>query len=149
MQRWIVAGLVFLVLLVGGGYFAYRTYQQNRTTRIWLPLPTPKMTVEERRQTTASLLEKLSDPVLMAAVCRDAGYAKTMDFASEEEGTKDLLKRLFCEIGTADTAQGKVPSINVGFSCKVKHFGKMGEVTNRLRKDILEILGRPAPDEPF
>ncbi|MCF7674431.1 MAG: hypothetical protein K9N23_08035 [Akkermansiaceae bacterium] len=147
MQRWIVAGLVFVVLLMGGGYFAYRTYQQNRTTRIWLPLPMSEVAVEQRRETTTLLKKRLSDPLLMEVVCKDSGYAKTMGFASDEEGSKDLLKRFFCEIGT--TPDGKLPAINVGFSCKVKDFSKMGPVTNRLRKDILRILGLPEPVEPF
>ncbi len=149
MQRWIIAGLVFIVLLTGGGYFAYRSYQQNRATRIWLPLPTPEVSVEQRREMTVMLNEKLKDPILLEAVCKDSGYAKTMGLASDEEGAKDLLKRFFCEIGTADTPGGKVPSINVGFSCKVKEFSKMGDVTNRLRKDILLILGLPESVDPY
>lgn len=141
------------MVLMGGGYFAYRTYQQNRMTRIWLPLPAPQATVEQRKAMTATLLEKLSDPALMASVCKDSGYAKTMGLPSDAEGTKDLLGRLFCETGTADTPAGKVPSVNVGFNCKVKEFGKMDKVTNRLRKDIIEILGlandEAGGDAPF
>jgi hypothetical protein len=67
-----------------------------------------------------------------------------MGLPSDEEGAKDLLKRLFAEIGYAETAKGRVPSINVGFACKVKEFKKMDKVTKRLMVDIGQALGAPA-----
>lgn len=145
MQRWIIAAAVFVVLFLGFGYWGYRTYQQNRSTRIWLPLPALEATSEQRREMVDTLTNKLTAPDAMAAICRDSGFAKTFGFASEEEATKNLLTRFFCEVGTADTPNGKVPSVNVGFSCKVKEFHNMDKVTNRMREDILKILGVPEP----
>jgi len=147
MQRWIIAGLVFLVLLMGGAAFGYRTYQQNRNTRIWLPLPVPEATVEQRREMAADLRAKLGDPVLMGAVCKDSGYAGPMGLAADE-ATKALLGRLFVEVGTADTPTGRIPSVNVGFNCKVKNFDKMKKPTNRLRDEIMKILGVSGSNEP-
>ncbi|MBN8458872.1 MAG: hypothetical protein J0M04_13645 [Verrucomicrobia bacterium] len=143
MQRWIIAAAAFMVLFLVLGAFGYRTYQQNRNTRIWLPLPAVEASPEQRKEMADTLKKKLTDPETMAAVCRDSGFAKTFGFSSEEEAVKSLLTRFFCEIGTADTSNGKVPSINVGFNCKVKEFHKMDKVTGRLREDILKILGVP------
>lgn len=145
MQRWIIAAVVFVVLFLGFGYWGYRTYQQNRNTRIWLPLPAVEATSEQRGEMVETLTKKLTAPDAMAAICRDSGFAKTFGFASEEEATKSLLSRFFCEVGTADTTNGKVPSVNVGFSCKVKEFKSMDKVTNRMREDILKILGVQEP----
>ncbi len=126
-------------------YWGYRTYQQNRDTRIWLPLPAGEATLEERREMVDALTKKLTAPEAMAAICRDSGFAKTFGYPSEEEATKSLLTRFFCEVGTADTPTGKVPSVNVGFACKVKEFKAMQGVTNRMREDILKTLGVREP----
>ncbi len=133
------------MLLVGGVGLGYRTYQQNRDTRIWLPIPTnPELSLAQRKEVAAMLQEQLRDPALLARVSKDSGYAATMGLPSDEEGAKDLLKRLFAEIGYAETAKGRVPSINVGFACKVKEFKKMDKVTKRLMVDIGLVLGAPA-----
>jgi hypothetical protein len=154
MQRWIVAAVVFVVLLVSGagiGYWKYREHKQNLPTRIWLPIPTkPELALEEREKVATLLREKLSDLALLTQVSKDSGYAKEMGFPADEEAAKDLQKRLFAEVGLAETPNGKVPSINIGFDCKVKEFGKMTKVTNRLMADIGIILGLPAPKQkPF
>ncbi len=135
-----------MVIALGGGAFAYRNYKQNLDTQIWLPMPiNQERPVELREKTVKVLKQKLSDPVLLAQVSQDVGLVKKMRLVSDEEVAKDLAKRLFVEIGTADTARGKVPSINIGFNCKVKEFGMMSDVVNRLRKDIFKILGIPQP----
>ena len=133
------------MLLVGGVGFGYRIYQQNRDTRIWLPIPTnPELSMTQRKEVAAMLRDQLSDPALLARVSKDSGYATTMGLPSDEAGAKDLLKRLFAEVGTAETTKGRVPSINVGFECKVKEFKKMDKVTKRLMVDIGLVLGAPA-----
>jgi hypothetical protein len=125
-----------------------REHKQNLPTRIWLPIPTkPELELEKRQEVATLLKDKLSDLALLGRVSKDAGYAKEMGFPTDEEAAKDLQKRLFSEVGTADTPSGKVASINVGFDCKVKEFGKMRKVTNRLMADIGIILGLPAPNQ--
>jgi hypothetical protein len=150
MQRWIVAAVVFVVLGIGGlsaAYFGYHKYKQNRPTQIWLPIPTkPDLELKQRREIAAMLKTRLSDLALLKRVSQDTGYASEMGFANDDEAAKDLQQRLFSEVGTADTPSGKVASINVGFNCKVKEFGKMGKATNRLMDDISAALGAPRPD---
>lgn len=145
MQRWIVAAVVFVVLLAGGAGFGYRYYKQNKQTQIWLPIPTPEMELKERKTVAAMLKEKLSDLDLLTRVSKDSGYAQEMGLANDAEAAKDLQQRLFTGIGFADTPSGKVPSVNVGFNCKVKEFDKMGKPTQRLKNDIGNLLGKPAP----
>ena len=145
--------MVFVILSVFGVGFAYHTFQQNRPDRIWLPIQTnPEMSLAQRKELAAMLKEKLGDPALLARVCKDSDYAATMGLPSVEEGVKDLQRRLFAEVGTAETTKGRVPSINVGFVCKVKESKakKMEKVTNRLMVDIRLILGAPgSKEDPF
>ncbi len=139
--------MVFVVLVVGGAgsaYWIYREHKQNLPTKIWLPVPTADWTAEERIEDAAMLKEKLSDLALLVQISKDSGYAKSMGFVTDEVAAKDLQRRLFTEIGTADTPSGKVPSINVGFNCKVKEFGRMSKVTNLLKVDIGTLLDRLA-----
>jgi hypothetical protein len=151
MQRLIVIGgviFVLLAMLLGGGLFLYRDYyhRPNKMTRIWLPLPAAHITAEQRRTTAASLTKHLTKPEVMAAICKDAGYAKTAGMASEPEATKDLLGKFFCEVGTAVDPKGgaKVSSINVGFNCKAKDIKKLEGVTSRMGKEVERVLqGEP------
>jgi len=42
MQRWIVVGVVAVLLFCGmgiGGLFAYRAYKQNLPGPVWVPMP--------------------------------------------------------------------------------------------------------------
>ncbi|MCX6874707.1 MAG: hypothetical protein NTW21_13005 [Verrucomicrobia bacterium] len=148
MQRLIVAAgiLLVLMLMAGGSWFAYRTYQQNRSTRIWLPLPINLDLSAERRQEMVKMLKtKLSEPALLVQVSKDVGLAKRLKLATDEAAGNDLGKRLFVELGEAETPKGKLPSINVGMTCKVKEYKTMDEVMSRLRQDVFKILGVPEP----
>lgn len=146
--------MVFVVLLAGGagiGYWKYRDYKQNKPTRIWLPIPTkPELSLEQRQEVVTLLKEKLSELPLLTKVSKDSKYAEDMGLATDEAGATDLKQRLFVEIGTAESPAGKVASINVGFSCKVKEFERMKKVTTRIMVDIGNVLGLPAPKRaPF
>lgn len=148
MQRWIIAAVVSVIVLVAGAGFGFRAYKQNRATRIWLPIPTrAELTIDQRRDAVALLKKKLGEDELLTKVSVDTGYARDMALADDAAGAADLRQRLFVEIGTADTPAGKVPSINVGFNCKVKEFDRMKKVTNRLMADIGVILGAPAASD--
>jgi len=95
--------------------------------------------------TVKLLKQKLGEHALLVQVSKDVGLAKKMKLASDEEAANALGKRLFVELGKADSPVGKVPSLNVGLNCKVKEFKTMGEVVNRLRKDVFRILDIPEP----
>ncbi|MEI6675330.1 MAG: hypothetical protein WCO57_09150 [Verrucomicrobiota bacterium] len=146
MQRWIVAAGFLLGLMVVGGAFAHRAYQQNRSTQVWLPMPiNPDQSAERLDMTVKLLKQKLSEHALLVRVSKDVSLAKKMKLASDEEAANALEKRLFVELGKADSPVGKIPSLNIGLNCKVKELTTMGEVVNRLRKDVFSILGIPEP----
>jgi hypothetical protein len=148
MQRLIIAAGVLLVLMLGAGAFALRVHRQNQSTQVWLPMPiNPALTSERRDATVILLKQRLGEHALLARVSKDVGLTKKLRYATDDEAATDLGKRLFVELGQADTSKGKVPSINIGMKCKVKEFKTMGEVTNRLGKDIFTILGIPEPTQ--
>ena len=107
----------------------------------------PALTSERRDATVILLKQRLGEHALLARVSKDVGLTKKLRYATDDEAATDLGKRLFVELGQADTSKGKVPSINIGMKCKVKEFKTMGEVTNRLGKDIFTILGIPEPTQ--
>lgn len=137
------------MLLLGGGavgYFSYKTYKQNRPTRVWLQLPiNPESSADYRKSSVKMLTERLSEPAVLAGVSKDVGLTRKMKLASDDAGAAELGKRLFVELGEMDTPKGKVPTINVGLNCKVKECALMGEVANRMRKDLARIIGLPEP----
>ena len=146
MQRWIIAAGVFLVLLVGGGAFGYRTYKQNRPTRVWLQVQiNPEASAESRSATVKMLTQRLGEHARLARVSKDVGLTRKMKVATDDAAANDLEKRLFVELGEFDTPKGKVPSINIGLNCKVKESATMGAVITRMGKDLARILGLPEP----
>lgn len=131
---------------MGGGALGYRTYKQNRPTRVWLQLQVNAETSTDYRQATVKMLSgRLGEPALLARVSKDVELTQKMKYASDEAAAADLGKRLFVELGEVDTPKGKVPSINVGMNCKAKECAVMGQVINRLGKDLARILGIPEP----
>jgi hypothetical protein len=153
----VIGGVIFVLLavLLGGGLFVYRDYyhRPNKMTRVWLPLPAAHLTLEQRNATAATLTKRLTNPKVMGAICEQAGYTKTSGLPSQAEATQDLIAKFFCEVDTADTKDGKIPSVNVGFNCKAKDLKKLESVTTQLGDEIKrtlqgEPLDLPADDPP-
>jgi hypothetical protein len=70
MQRWIVVGVVAVLLFCGmgiGGLFAYRAYKQNLPGPVWVPMPVnPELPPEKCDEIIARLKEQLGKPALLA-----------------------------------------------------------------------------------
>ncbi len=148
MQRWIVAGAVFLVLtiLLGvGAFFGLKTYRANKMTAIWLPLPVEQMPVEQRVKLADAFRENLAQEALMTTIARESGFTSDFGFSTDAEAGKELLRRFFCRQGHLDNPDGrKVPAIEIGFECKHKEFAKMEKATSRLTKELARLSESPA-----
>ena len=138
MQRWIIAAGVFLALVLAGGAFGYRAYRLNQAVHpVLLQFPIPAEASAAERSTKAELLQHmLKDPALLTRVSKDAGLAKKLRVDSDEAAANELGKRLFVEIGTADTPQGRQAGINIGLNCKRGEYGLMVDVSNHLNKAL-------------
>lgn len=151
MQRWIAIGVVTISVMMGGAFFAFKTYKANRPHPIWVPLPINKeLTLKKREEIAKDLKEKLIEPEVLRAVCNDLQLTKKWGLSSEDETVKQLSKRLFVKVGEADTNEGRVPSINIGVSGKKKDVEVSSEVAMRLIKEVQEIIGIPMkPKDDF
>lgn len=148
MQRWIAVGVVAVLLLVGGGWFARRAYQQNRPQAMWVPLPiNPELPLAKRDAIIQELKTKLSEQALLVKVSQDLGLTHKWQVASDAEGARKIRDSLFVRAGEMDTPMGRVPSINIGVTGKYKEHALAGEIAMRLMADVWQILGIPAPKE--
>jgi len=149
MQRWIaLATVVMLLLGIGGGALLWN-HRRNRPDKVWVPLPLNPEAQEDSRKAVAKQLDtELRKPSVLLAVAEDTQLAAKLALPTTEAAAEELGKRLFVEIGTVDTAMGKTASLNIGVNGKSKEHAMLGQIAERLMKDVKRILGvrdQPAP----
>lgn len=148
MQRWIAVGVVAMMLFLGGGYFAYRSYKQNRPHPVWVPLPIRADLESSKRDVIMKDLKaKLSEKESLVKVSKDLGLVQKWEFPSDEACADEIARRLFVKAGDADTPMGKVPAIHIGVNGKVKDSAVSGEIAMRLMEDVWKILGIEPPSK--
>jgi ribosomal protein L39E len=146
MQRWIVLGVVAMVLAIGGSAFGYRAIKQNRPAPIWVPLAmNTELPYEKRREIAKELKLKLEQKEVLLQVCKDLSLAQEWQLPSNEAAAEELGKRLFVDLGDMDTPTGKVPSVNVGVRGKLKEKDTSGKIAMRMMDDVWKILGIEPP----
>lgn len=148
MQRWIIAGVVALALICGGGYVAIKIYKQNRPSPVWVPMPiNPELPVAQRDEIIAKLKAALSEKERLVVVSKEVGLVAKWGMPSDEAGAAEIASRLFVREGEADTPNGRVPAIHVGIKGKRKETKVSGEIAVRLMKDVFDILGIQRPEK--
>lgn len=151
MQRWIVAGVVAVLLIGGmgvGGLFAYRAYKQNLPAPIWVPMPiNPELPTDKRDDIIAKLKTELGKPERLAKVSKDLGLVTKWGLPSDEACAAELGRRMFVKAGEMDTPMGKTPAIHIGLNGKNKEREVSGEIAMRLMEDVWKILGIDPPSK--
>ena len=138
-----------VALVFGGGLFAVRAYKQNRPAPVWVPMPiNPELPVAKVDEIVGKLKTDLSDEALLRKVSKDVGLTQKWELASDEEGAREIGRRLFVRSGEADTPMGKVPAIHIGLTGKRKEREVSGAVAMRLMDDVWKILGIKVPPKP-
>lgn len=139
-----------MMLVVGGGGFAYWTHRQNRPTPVWVPiLVNRELDPAKHEEISKELKSKLTNPEFLLKVSQDLHLPTKWHLPSDQAAATEIAKRLFVRVGEADTPVGKVPSINVGLDGPKKDFALSGEITMRLMQDVWKILGiKPPPADP-
>lgn len=147
MQRWIVWGVVAMMLLCGGGVFAYWTIKQNRPYPVWVPLPiNPELTLERRNEIAKDLKGRLLKMEVLLQISRDLRLPVKMHQPSDDAAAQEVGSRLFVNVGEADGQFGKIPSINIGVYGKRKEKDVSGEIAVRLMEDVRKMVGiKPPP----
>lgn len=149
MQRWIALALVAILLLGSAGGTLLWNQRRNRPDKVWVPLPLNPEVPEDARRTFAKQLDtELRKPEVLLGVATDVHLAEKLGLPSTEAAADELGKRLFVELGTADTTMGKAPSLNVGVNGKSKEHALLGQIAERLMKDVKRFLGVKEPPAP-
>jgi hypothetical protein len=136
-----------MVLMVGGVGFAYKAYKGNKPSPIWVPLPiNPELSDDKRVEIVKKLRAHLTQAEVLMQVSKDLNLPSALNVPSHEQAANEIGKRVFVDIGEADTPTGtKVPSINVGVKGKAKDRELSGKVAVRLIEDVQKLLGtKPA-----
>jgi hypothetical protein len=146
MQRWILAGGLVLMLIFGGGIYAYSQYKQSRPHPVWVPLPINRELPDEKRVEIATKLKAgLQTDDILLAVSKDLGLPAKLKLSGDTEAAAEIRKRLFVDLGEAESPMGRVPSINVGVKGIARDKDVSGEIAMRLMEDVWKILGIKAP----
>ena len=137
-----------MILMFGGGAFAYWNYRQNRPNPVWVPLVIKRELPEDKRQEIAKeLKEKLCKPEILNQISSELKLAKKWQLATDEMAAREIAKRLFVKVGEADSPEGRVPSINVGVEGSRRDAAVSGEIALRLMKEVWKMLGLNQPTE--
>ena len=155
-------GIVGLILLLGGGLYGYREYQNNKPGPIWVPLALKtSISMEEQNALAEQIDESLRNEKLLRQIVIDADLQDGFKQPTKEAAIEELKRRLFVKIGTADTPMGSVPSVNVGVSGTRREKKVLERAATRMIKDVWRMIGidpetgrplrnpgNPIPDNP-
>ena len=148
MQRWIVIGLVIVVLGMGGSAYALWNYRQNRPAPMWVPMPIrAELTEEKREEIVVDLRKRISTPEILLAVSKEINLAQKWDLPTAEIAADELKKRLFVKAGDMATSTGSVPAILVGINGSRKEKQISSDVAVLLMNHVWKILGIESPKE--
>lgn len=138
------AGLAVLglVLAVGGGLYGYREFLRSKPAPIWVPLALrADISMEDQNKLAKEIEERLRNEDLLRKVVKDADLQAKFNLPSEEATVRELEQRLFVRAGTAETPQGTVPAVHIGFNGKGGEKDALGAASTRIIKDVWVMIG--------
>lgn len=149
MQRWIVAGVV-VVLLGIAGFFgartAWRAYNDGKPAPVWVPLAVnPDTPIEQQDKTAKELGERLHEDEMLMELAKDLNLRKTWNLPSDEAAAKELGRRMFVRTGTMDTPKGAIPAIHIGVHGKFKEVDESKRISMRVIEEVWPLLGIEPP----
>ncbi len=125
-----------------GARYAKREYHLRQPDKRWVPVPLrADFSMADQKKLAAQLEEKLRSEEILRAVVVDVGLQAKFKQLSEDAAVKELNRRLFVDVGTADTPNGAVPSINIGLSGTGHEADILDEASMRIIKDAWRMLG--------
>ncbi|MFD2255578.1 hypothetical protein ACFSSA_02725 [Luteolibacter algae] len=134
--------LLGLALLGGGGIYGYREYLRGKPSPIWVPLALrADLSMEDQNKLAETIEQELRKENILRQVAIDADLQKGFSLPDQEATVKELDKRLFVKVGSADTPDGLMPSINVGLN-GTGHEKKVLEAgATRMIREVWKLIG--------
>jgi hypothetical protein len=139
-----------MAMMCGGGFYAFRTYKDNRPTPMWVALPiNPELPTERQDEIVRELKVKLCAPEILVSVSKDLGLMKEWKMASDAQCADEIRKRILVRVGETSNSIGtRVPSIDIGMHGISKERDLSGKIAVRLMRDVWKILGvKPPPQK--
>ncbi|NJR41697.1 MAG: hypothetical protein HC767_02545, partial [Akkermansiaceae bacterium] len=91
MQRWIILGVVAMMLVLGGGAFGYWTLRQNRPHPVYVPMPmNEKLSIQQRTDTMKEVRAKLGSKEILSKVSKDLDLVNKLNVFSEDAAVIEL-----------------------------------------------------------
>ncbi len=135
-------GILGLMLLTGGGLYAYREHLRGKPHPVWVPIPLrADISMENQKALAREVEEKLRRGEILRQVVIDADLQTKYGVPDQDAAVKELGERLFVEIGTVATPEGNVPSLNVGVKGTGHEKQASGDAATRITKDVWRMLG--------
>jgi hypothetical protein len=145
MQRWMLwvgLGVVGLVLMFFGARFAWREYHLSKPDKVWVPLALQTdLSMADQQKLADQINGRLRSDEILRKVVADIGLQEKFGQTSEDATVKELDRRLFVEVGSADTPTGLVPSINIGVRGIGHEHDLLGEAATRIMQDVWVMIG--------
>jgi hypothetical protein len=139
---WAALGAVGLVVMFFGARYAKREYHLRQPSKIWVPVPLrPDLPIADQKKFAEQIEAKLRVDEILRAVVVDVGLQTKFKQPSEDAAVKELDRRLFVEVGSADTPHGSVPSINIGVAGIGHEADILGEASMRIVRDVWRMIG--------
>lgn len=139
-------GVLVMMLIGGGGAYAYWNHKQNRPAPIWVPFPiNPELPDGKRDEVVKELDTRLHAKELLAKVSQDLSLRGKWRMTTDGDAVDELSRRVFVKAGDMDTPMGKVPAIHVGANGVYKERELSGKIAVRLMDDVAKILGIQPP----
>jgi len=147
MQRWIVAGVLVLFLLGGGGLFAVWKVKQRRPDYSYIPLPfNPSSTAAQREATVNELREKLLTDEILTGVVRDCNIVTKWGLPSESAAVAELRRRVIMKAEIDNIQNAPTDVMRVGFTGVVSEHDELEALSQRLIEDVQRAILQKPPE---
>jgi hypothetical protein len=125
-----------------GAKYARKEYFLRQPDKVWVPLALrADISMAEQKKLAEQIEGKLRSDEMLRQVVIDVGLQEKFKQPSQDAAVKNLERRLFVEVGSADTPAGTVPSINIGVKGTGHEHEILGEASTRIIRDVWRMIG--------
>lgn len=139
---WMVLAIFGLVVIFFGAKYTLNEYRLRQPDRIWVPVTLrADLSMADQKNLAKQIEEKLRTDEILRAIVVDVGLQAKFKQPSEDAAMKELGRRLFVDVGSAETPNGSIPSINIGVSGIRREKKILEESAMRVISDAWQIIG--------